>query len=104
MAYTFAVNTEKITELAGKLGDAKESISGESGIPGIFSTIDGLEGESWSGTSYTTFHDGAHRYEAALNTLPSVIGAFQDELTKLEGPAADCVTKINGEITKMSAE
>ncbi len=99
MAYTFAVDTDKMDDLSQELGNAKQAI--ETGITDIFSSIDGMEGNSWSGTSYDTFHDGAHNYEEALSTLDEVVEAFQKEIDKMNGLAPDTITEINTQVENM---
>ena len=99
MGYTFAVNSEEISSLAETLGTTKTNVG--SGIEGIFSDIDGMEGESWAGSSYTTFHDGAHQYQEALTNVPEVIGAFQQTLQESVGPAETAVTSINDSINSI---
>lgn len=100
MAYTFALDTDKMTALATELKTTSSNI--QSGIESIFTSIDGMEGKCWSGSSYTTFHDGAHNYKGALDTLDEVVQAFEKELEKLNGPATEAIKAIEEQIGKMS--
>ena len=100
MAYTFALDTDKMTALATELKTTSTNI--QNGIESIFTSVDGMEGNCWSGSSYTTFRDGAHNYKGALDTLDEVVKAFEQELEKLNGPATEAITAIEEQIGKMS--
>lgn len=102
MAYTFALDTDKMTNLATELKTTSTNI--QDGIESIFTSVDGMEGNCWSGSSYTKFRDGAHNYKGALDTLDEVVKAFEQELEKLNSPAIEAITAIEEQIGKMSEE
>lgn len=109
MAYTFAVDTEKMAALENKLVEAKENISGADdptgGIPGIFAVIKNLPADkAWSGSSYDAFYSGAQRYEEPMNTLPQVIEAFEKEVHRLTPVAEETISTISTEVTNMSSD
>lgn len=101
MAYTFAVDIEKIEDLKKKLETARTDI--EAKIPTIFTDIESMDDEkSWSGTSYDSFRDGTKKYEKALNTLPQVINVFETELgTTIKESANTLIEEIGTEISNM---
>ena len=101
MSYTFAVDSGKISDLAGELETARASV--ETGISDIFTSVEEMGGESgsWSGSSYDDFHTGVGNYRDALETLDEVIGAFKTELDNLVEPADTCVTSISNAIGTM---
>ncbi|MCR5308004.1 MAG: WXG100 family type VII secretion target [bacterium] len=101
MAYTFAVDTEKIEALKKNLETARTDI--ETKIPTIFDDIGNMEkNNDWSGTSYNSFSDGAEKYKNALNTLPQVINVFETELgTTIKENANTLIEEIGTEISNM---
>ena len=100
MAYTFAVDTDKIGTLKKELETARTDI--EAKIPTIFDDIGNMESNNdWSGTSYNSFSDGAKKYEKALDTLPQVINVFETELGTIKGSANSLIEEIGTEISNM---
>lgn len=103
MAYTFAVDIEKIDKLKGALKTAHDSINEK--IPTIFTDIESMDDEkSWSGTSYDSFRDGTKKYEKALDTLPQVINVFETELDTIKESADSLINEIGTEISIMSQD
>ena len=99
MAYTFAVNTDEIVQLKKTLKNAEDLMS--SGIKDIYSEIGAMEGDVWSGDSYTDFSNGALKYESALETLPGVLKAFRTELERAEKDASPLNDSITEAINNM---
>jgi len=100
MAYTFAVDTDKIETLKNGLGIASAEIGRN--IPIIFTKIGEMEtNKDWSGTSYDSFRDGTKKYANALDTLPQVIKAFETELGTIKDSADSLIKYIGAEISIM---
>ena len=99
MAYTFAVDTKEIVQLKTTLKNAEDLMS--SGIKDIYSEIGDMEGDVWSGDSYTDFSNGAVKYKSALETLPGVLKAFRTELERAEKDASPLNTSITEAINNM---
>jgi len=103
MAYTFAVDTEKIEDLKKNLETARTDI--ETKIPTIFDDIGNMEkNNDWSGTSYDSFRDGTKKYEKALDTLPQVINVFETELGTIKESANTLIEEIGTEISIMKKD
>lgn len=100
MAYTFAVDTDKIDNLKKNLETARTDI--ETKIPTIFDDIGNMEkNNDWSGTSYNSFSNGAGKYKNALDTLPQVINVFETELGTIKESANSLIEEIGNEISNM---
>ena len=70
----FGTDTSQIKELASDLKKNAGEI--ETVIAGIFSKLEGLNGNGWQGTAYDTFLKQCNSYKTALNKLPEVINDF----------------------------
>ena len=99
MAYTFAVDTDEIERLKTTLENAEDLMS--NGITDIYSEIGDMEGDVWSGDSYTDFSNGALKYKSALETLPGVLKAFHTELERAEKDADQLNASITEAINNM---
>ena len=74
MYMNFGTDTEQIVELASKLNVKAGEI--EKVIASIYSRIEGLKGNGWSGSSYESFLGACNSYKGSLNKLPGVIKDF----------------------------
>ena len=101
MAYTFAVDSGKITDLADSLEKTRTGV-GE-GIDSIYNQINKQLPNSWSGESYDTFAKGAGDYSDALKNVPDVVGAFENTLRGCIDPANNVVDEIEAAINGINS-
>lgn len=104
MAYTFAADSDKLTDLATALGTGDSGISGNvsSEIDTTFTNI-GSFGEDWSGDSYNQFVSGCEAYKGALNTIPAVLGCFATAFTDAAGGVEGLLSEVKSALDEISS-
>ena len=87
----FGADADQLKDLASELeGNASEM---ESIIEDIYSKVNSLGGNSWSGTGYDEFKAECDAYSEALKKIPGVI---RDFATFFKGTAATNATDLHG--------
>lgn len=70
----FGADTEQIETLANDLNSAASEM--ETIIGNIFSKLEGLNGNGWSGQGYDQFYAECSAYKSALDQIPGVLKDF----------------------------
>ena len=97
MAYTFAIDCGKLDTLSSELETTSTTVDTE--ITGVYTGIDSMgTADTWSGSSFDTFKEGAHQYEAALKTVPEVVKAFSTQFANLSTAGAETIKAIDSVI------
>lgn len=85
----FGVDVGQLGTLASDLNSAADEM--ESIISSIYSKIEGLEGNGWSGEGYNDFKAECEAYKGAIEKIPGVI---RDFATFFSGTATENGTKL----------
>ena len=103
MAYTFAVDKDKMDNLSKFLEKTASAIPDET--EKIYSDIDNMGNSAWQGDSYNAFKTGTDSYKAALGTLPQVVEVFSKTLQDPLKPNAEkAIQEVSEAITEMAGE
>ncbi len=103
MAYTFAVDKDKMDNLSKFLEKTASAIPDET--EKIYSDIDNMGNSAWQGDSYNAFKTGTDSYKAALGTLPQVVEVFSKTLQDpLMLNAEKAIQEVSEAITEMAGE
>lgn len=75
-SWDFTIDSDKQNELAGKLSEAADNFDTKVSL--LYGQIDSMNGTSWIGEDYDTFHTGVHNYEGALKDLSNGFRMFSE--------------------------
>ncbi len=95
----FGADTEQIGNLVTELNNAASKM--EEYITSIYSKLEGLNGNGWSGTGYDQFYAECNAYKEALEQIPGVVKDFS---TFFSGTATSNATTLHSEVEAAYAE
>ncbi len=83
----FGTDTGQIEDIASKLDSAAEEM--QQCIENIFSHLESVGTDGWSGKGYEAFYNGCKSYEPSLMMIPDVLRDFSKFFSNKAKPNAE---------------
>lgn len=101
-SWDFTIDSEKQKDLAEKLSTAADNF--DTKVTALYGQIDSMNGTSWIGEDYDTFHTGVHNYEGALNDLSDSFRMFSEHYKLMADGTDTLATELIGIINNMTGK